>query len=178
VEKSMARKSVIQIKKDENKILSALKKNARGSIEEIAKKYHFSRQKVWRIIKRLEEANEIWGYYTVVDDEKNNRKRFVILIKRSTEPIDDAIQKIIDLTLHKKGEKIGIEIESSSYLHGRYDWMFVITADDIKSVSRFSNLLVKEYQIWISEVHILEDIFQIKKCGIVNPNADKLKKLI
>lgn len=174
----MARKSIKQIKKDENKILSALKQNARGSIEDIAKKYHFSRQKVWRIIKRLEESKEIWGYYTVVDEEKLNRKRFIILIKRSTEPIDNAIQKIIDLTLHEKGEKLGIEVEASSYLHGRYDWMFIITAEDMRNVKRFSHLLIKEYQIWISEVHIIEDIFSVKKCGIVNPNVDKLKEII
>lgn len=171
----MARKSEKQIKKDESKILAALKQNARGSIENIAKKYHFSRQKVWRIIKRLEETKEIWGYYTVVDEEKLDRKRFIILITRSTEPIDNAIQKIIDLTLHKKGAEIGIEVESSSYLHGRYDWMFIISADDMKSAKRFSHLLIKEYQMWVNEVHILEDIFPIKKCGIVNPNAEKLK---
>jgi len=172
----MARKSINQIKKDENKILAALKQNARGSIEDIAKKYHFSRQKVWRIIKRLEETKEIWGYYTVVDEEKLKRKRFIILIKRSTEPIDNAIPKIIELTLYKKGEDIGIEVESSSYLHGRYDWMFIITAPDMKSVKRFNNLLIKEYQIWISEVHIIEDIFQVRKCGIVNPNVGKFKE--
>jgi DNA-binding Lrp family transcriptional regulator len=174
----MARKSINQIKKDENKILTALKQNARGSIEDIAKKYHFSRQKVWRIIKRLEESKEIWGYYTVVDEEKLNRKRFIILIKRSTEPIDNAIQKIIDLTLHEKGKEIGIEVEASSYLHGRYDWMFIITAKDMKNVKRFSHLLIKEYQVWISEVHIIEDIFSVKKCGIVNPNVDKLKEIV
>lgn len=171
----MARKSEKQIKKDESKILTALKQNARGSIEDIAKKYHFSRQKVWRIIKRLEETKEIWGYYTVVDEEKLDRKRFIVLITRSTEPIDDAIQKIIDLTLHKRGAEIGIEVESSSYLHGRYDWMLMITAKDMKSAKQFNHLLIKEYQMWINEVHILEEIFPIKKCGIINPNADKLK---
>ena len=173
----MARKSVKQIKKDEDKILNALKKNARGSIEDIAKKYHFSRQKVWRIIKRLEEKKEIWGYYTVVDDEKLGKKRFIILIKRSTEPIDDAIAKIMDVTLHEKAEQIGVEVESSSYLHGRYDWYFIVTAEDMKSVKRFSHLLIKEYQVWISEVHIMEDIFPIKKSGILNPNTSKFKEL-
>jgi DNA-binding Lrp family transcriptional regulator len=174
----MARKSIKQIKKDENKILTALKQNARGSIEDIAKNNRFSRQKVWRIIKRLEESKEIWGYFTVVDEDKIHRKRYIILIKRSTEPIDNAIQKIIDLTMHEKGEKIGIEIEASSYLHGRYDWMFIITAEDMKSVKKFSHLLIKEYQIWISEVHILEDIFSVKKCGIVNPHVESLKEFI
>lgn len=174
----MARRSAAQIKKDELKVLEELKKNARGSIEHIAKKYHFSRQKVWRIIKRLEKKEKIWGYNTVVDDERLERKRFIIMIKRSTEPIDDAIPKIIELTMHNKGLKIGVDVECSSYLHGKYDWMFVVTAEDMKSVKQFSHLLTKEYHLWISEVQILEDIFSVKKCGIVNPNMDDLKKMV
>ncbi len=169
----MARKSVKQIKKDEEKILKELKKNARGSIEDIANKYKFSRQKVWRIIKRLEEKGKIWGYFTVVDNEKLQQERFYILIKRSTEPIDDAIQKIIDLTMHNIGESIGVEVEGSSYLHGIYDWIFIVNAPDMKSVKRFSNILTKEYNLWIAEVQILQDIFPIKKSGIVNPNMKK-----
>jgi DNA-binding Lrp family transcriptional regulator len=174
----MARRSVAQIKKDEEKILEDLKKNARGSIEQIASKHKFSRQKVWRIIKRLEKKKKIWGYYTVVDDEKLEKKRFFILIKRSTEPIDDAIPKIIDLTMYEKGMDIGVYVECSSYLHGRYDWVFVVTADNMKSVKRFSHLLTKEYHLWISEVHILEDIFAVKKCGIVNPNMQRIKQIL
>ncbi len=174
----MARRSAAQIKKDELKVLQDLKKNARGSIENIAKKHHFSRQKVWRIIKRLEKKEKIWGYNTVVDDEKLERKRFIIMIKRSTEPIDDAIPKIIDLTMHNRGITVGVDVECSSYLHGKYDWMFVVTAEDMKSVKQFSHLLTKEYHLWISEVQILEDIFPVKKCGIVNPNMDELKKIV
>ncbi len=174
----MARKSVKQIKKDEEKILKELKKNARGSIEEIANKYKFSRQKVWRIIKRLEESEKIWGYFTVVDDEKLQQERFIILIRRSTEPIDDAIQKIIDLTMHNMGENIGVEVECSSYIHGIYDWIFIVNAPDMKSVKRFSHMLTKEYNLWIAEVQILQDIFPVKKSGIVNPNMKKLKEFI
>jgi DNA-binding Lrp family transcriptional regulator len=172
----MARKSAIQIKKDEEKVLKELKTNARGSIEDIAKKYKFSRQKVWRIIKRLEDTKKIWGYNTVVDEEKMDQQRFIILIKRSTEPVDNAIQKIIDLTMHDMGEKIGVKVECSSYLHGRYDWMFIVTAKDMKSIKRFSHLLTKEYTVWISEVHIMQDIFPVRKCGIVNPNMKKFKE--
>jgi len=174
----MARKSAKQIKKDEEKILAELKRNARGSIEDIAKKYTFSRQKVWRIIKRLEEKGKIWGYFTVVDDEKLQQERYFVLIKRSTEPIDDAIQKIIDLTMEDIGETVGVEVECSSYLHGIYDWVFVVTAPDMKSVKRFSHLLTKEYNLWIAEIQILQDIFPVKKCGIANPNMKKLREFI
>jgi len=173
----MARKSVEQIKKDELKILKSLKENARGSIENISNKYKFSRQKVWRIIKRLEENKKIWGYCTVTDDEKLNLKRFIILIKRSTEPVDDAIQKIIDFTIDDYSDKMEIEIIDSCYLHGHYDWMFSVTAQDMKDVKRFTHLLSKEYQLWINEIQVLQNIFPVKKCGIFNPNMNEIKEL-
>ena len=173
----MARKSVEQIKKDELKVLKSLKENARGSIENISNKYKFSRQKVWRIIKRLEKNKKIWGYSTVTDDEKFDLKRFIILIKRSTEPVDDAIQKIIDFTIDDYSDKMEIEIIDSCYLHGHYDWMFTLTAQDMKNVKRFTHLLSKEYQLWINEILVLQNIFPVKKCGIFNPNMNEIKEL-
>lgn len=173
----MARKSAEQIRKDELKVLKSLKQNARGSIENISKKYEFSRQKVWRIIKRLEQNKKIWGYFTVTDDKKLEQKRFIILIKRSTEPVDDAIQKIIDFTMEDHSDKIDIDVVCSSYLHGHYDWMFIVTSHDMKNVKRFTHLLSKEYQLWISEILVLQNIFPVKKCGIFNPNMEEIKEL-
>ncbi|MDG6217938.1 MAG: Lrp/AsnC family transcriptional regulator [Candidatus Thermoplasmatota archaeon] len=173
----MARKSVEQMKKDELKIIQSLKQNARGSIEIISKKYKFSRQKVWRIIKRLEKSKKIWGYYTVTDDEKLNQKRFVILIKRSTEPVDDSIQKIMDFTMTDHTKDLNVDIECSSYLHGHYDWLFIIAVEDMKDVKRFTHLLSKEYQLWINEILVLQDIFPLKKYGIFNPNIKKIEEL-
>ena len=174
----MAKSSEKQIQEDEKKIIEELRKNARGSIDNIAKKCGFSRQKVWRIIKRLEENKDVWGYNAIIDINKINMKKFLILIKRSTEPIDDAISKIIKLTMHKKGEELGVYVECSSYLHGRYDWMLGILARDMPSLKRFTHILEKEYQQVISEVHVMEDIFTVKKCGIVNPNVNKLREFV
>ncbi|MCK4347230.1 MAG: Lrp/AsnC family transcriptional regulator, partial [Thermoplasmatales archaeon] len=114
----------------------------------------------------------------VADNEELNLNRYIILIKRSTEPIDDAISKIIELTMHRRGEEIGVNVECSSYLNGRYDWMFVLTAEDIKSVKKFSDILTKEYHSVISDIHIMEDIFSVKKCGMVNPHMEKLREFI
>jgi len=174
----MAKTSKEQIIKDERKILDELKKNARENIDNISDKCKFSRQKVWRIINRLEENKTIWGYTAIVDNEKVDLKRFIVLIRRSTEPVDDAISKIIDLTLHKKGEDIGVKIECSSYLHGRYDWLLVITGKDLPSIKKFSHVLEREYHTVISEILIIEDIFQVTKCGITNPNLDRLREFL
>ena len=57
----MVKTSQDQIEKDEQRILQELQKNAKESIDTIAKNCGFSRQKVWRIIKRLEQNEIVWG---------------------------------------------------------------------------------------------------------------------
>ena len=78
----MAKNSIKQIEEDEKKVINELLKNANKSINEIAKICGFSRQKVWRIIKNLEKNHTIWGYTAIVDEEKQNLKNYILLIKR------------------------------------------------------------------------------------------------
>ncbi len=78
---------------DEKKVIETLEKNAKENIETIAKKCGFSRQKVWRIIKNLEKQKVIWGYSTISDEEIQGMKHFILIIKRSTIPIELAIKK-------------------------------------------------------------------------------------
>ena len=56
----MARSSMKQIEKDEMKIILELQKNARESIDKIADRCNFSRQKVWRIMNKLEEKLQMF----------------------------------------------------------------------------------------------------------------------
>ena len=83
----MPKSSKKQIDDDEKKFLKELQQNSGDSIDNIAKKCGFSRQKVWRIKKRLEKNNTIWGYNAVVDDEKLGLKMYQILLKRSPVPL-------------------------------------------------------------------------------------------
>ena len=76
----MPKNSVKQIEKDEIKILGELTKNANKSINDIAKSCGFSRQKVWRVINNLEKNHTIWGYVAVVNQEKLNKKRYLMLM--------------------------------------------------------------------------------------------------
>ena len=174
----MAKNGKKQTYEDEKKVIAELQKNARESINKIAENCGFSYQKVGRVIHNLEENKKIWGCYAVVDNEELDLKRYIILIKRSTEPIDNSISKIIDLTMDRRGKEIRVNVECSSYLNGHYDWMFVLTAEDIKSVKKFSGILTKEYQSVISDIHIMEDIFSVKKCGMVNPHMEKLRDFL
>ena len=55
----MPKNSSEQIDVDEKKVIRELQRNSKESIDKIAKKCGFSRQKVWRIIKRLEKNKTI-----------------------------------------------------------------------------------------------------------------------
>lgn len=173
----MPKSSKQQIDKDEKKVIAELQINARESTDKIAKKCGFSRQKIWRIIKRLEKNKTIWGYCTVVDDKKLDVKRYLMLIKSSPKPVNDLIDKISDLTLLNKGKEMGINVQSGGYIHGNYDWVLVFTAKNTKHAKKFSELLFNEYSSIINKIDIMEYIFPIKKYGITNPEVNKLQEL-
>src|SRR4030043_1629205 len=92
----MAKSSVKQIEKDEKKILDELSKNANKSINDIAESCGFSRQKVWRVINNLEKNHTIWGYVAVVDEEKLDKKSYIMLVKRTNKPItQELVNRIV-----------------------------------------------------------------------------------
>ena len=82
----MSKYSKEQIDLDEKKVIRELEKNAKESIDKIAKNCECSRQKVRRIIKRLEKDKTIWGYHAVVDDNKIGLQQYFVLIKRTNKP--------------------------------------------------------------------------------------------
>jgi DNA-binding Lrp family transcriptional regulator len=175
----MPKRSRQQIAEDEKKILAELQKNANESIDTIAKHCKFSRQKVWRSIKRLEHDHYIWGYTAITDDAKQDRKHYVALIKKTTKPLDEATTnsaastKLQDLVLSE-----GITIESSFYVHGQYDWIITFTAADIQHAKRFCEMLNITFTGYIAKITLEETLFWVRRQGIFNPEAKKLKEFI
>ena len=174
----MARSSKTQIYEDEIKIIAELKKNARESIDEIAKRCGFSRQKVWRIINRLEENKTIWGYSAICDDEKLNQKSYMMLIKKTNEPIEKLTDQIISREIEEKIHDIGITIESSNYLNGTYDWVICFTAKDIIHAKKFKEVFNKLFMKHVAETILMERIFSVKKSEIQNPNIKRIKEFV
>ncbi len=171
----MARNSMKQIEEDENKVLKELSNNANKSVNEIAKKCGFSRQKVWRIIKNLESEKTIWGYVAITNEEKLGKKEFIVIIKRTNLPLNkNFVDKIIQRKLDKESQESEIEIMTSAYVNGSYDWVICFCAKDIKEAKRFCENLNKTFEGHIAELHLLEKMFAVKKCGIENPDIDRL----
>lgn len=172
----MAKSSTKQIEKDEKKILKELSKNANKSINDIAKTCGFSRQKVWRIINNLEKNKTIWGYTAVIDQEKLNKKRFLMLMKRSNKPISkELLDLILSRNLANEVRKTGLEITNSIYTNGLYDWIVSFNAANIIEAKSLVEKFNKLFEGYILEVHLLEEMFSTVSNGIENPDIKKLK---
>jgi len=175
----MAKSSKKQIYEDELKVITELQKNAKESIDIIATNCGFSRQKVWRIIKTLEEDKTIWGYAAIVNEEKQGLKSYMILIKRTTLPIDEKLaDKIITRQLENSASEIDIKIEHSMLTHGTFDWVICFKAKDMMHAKKFNEIVNSTYWGYIGEVHMMEALFPIRKQGILNPDIQKLKEFL
>ena len=171
----MPKNSVKQIEQDEKRILGELLKNANKSINDIAENCRFSRQKVWRVIKNLEKNHTIWGYTTVVDEEKLNNKGYILFIKRNNKTFPDKlIKKIIDRDLTNNGKKIDAEITNSFFTHGIYDWVICFNANDIREAKSFIEEVNKLYGEYISESYLIEKMFTAVSSRVTNPEIKKL----
>ena len=173
----MPKSSKEQIDADEKKVIREIKINSKDSIDKIAKRCGFSRQKVWRIIKKLEENKTIWGYNAVIDDEKLKEKKYIFLLKRNNKPISPEKLEIATSGIVKKElEKKGIEIDFTLLVHGDYDLVVCATTPSIKETIILSNIFSSTFGEYISDIKILDVIFPIQKGGLDNPNILELKE--
>ncbi len=101
------------------------------------------------------------------------------MIKRTLEKLDEkTVDKIISIETEELAKKYGITIESSAYIHGEYDWMLTIIADDIKQVKRFTELLLTMYPSGTKNIIILQTMIFIRKNYVLNPDRKKLKQFL
>ncbi|MEF8848648.1 MAG: Lrp/AsnC family transcriptional regulator, partial [Candidatus Thermoplasmatota archaeon] len=136
-------------------------------------KLGFSRQKAWRIIKRLEKTKEIWGYTTIVDQEKSDWETFLLLIK-SKSPHSDFIKKVLNQV--KKSEEAEVDIIDVFFLHGSFDWFVMFSGENIKKAQRFMGFLEKNYGDYLLNIKLHENIFPLMKGGKLNPNVDEINE--
>jgi DNA-binding Lrp family transcriptional regulator len=160
---------------DEKRILVKLQKHSKHDINTIVEDCGFSRQKVQRIIAQLEKNKVIWGYTTVTDEKKQELLKYLLLVKRSMKKIDkETAKKIAYLQFDEEYIKHGIIIETSSYLHGEYDWMILFTAKNLRDAKKFSNLLVENYPAVIVKINLMQILHSSKTHYIMNPTPEAL----
>jgi len=163
-----------KIDEDERKLLMILHQNSDHNIEHIAKKCGFSTQKLLRIKKRLEKNKTIWGY-TVISDYKNfDLNHFIVLFKRTTNPLNkETIEDVTKGFLEDSFPEGNINIENVLYVHGDYDWIISFTAPDTLTMKQFCDKLIKKFGKFIESYSVHQTIIPIRKNGIKNPSAQK-----
>jgi len=175
----MSKSSREQIEQDEKKILFELVKNSHENIDTIAKHCGFSRQKTWRFIKQLEAKGLIWGYTAIFNEDKLGLTHFMLMVKRTAKQLEEkTVNIIVSRRLEDLVKKIGITIESSSYVHGEYDWIITFTAKDIKQAKKFSDSVVALHPGIIEKITIMQTLMFIRKQYILNPDKKKLKEFL
>jgi DNA-binding Lrp family transcriptional regulator len=174
----MAKKNKKEIIHDEIKVLNALERNSNSSIDSIAKNCGFSRQKVWRIIKDLEQRKIIWGY-TAIDDEKaKNLTHFTLLIKRTTKSFEDDVHKEVMFDEIDNIPSGLVTVENIYVAHGMYDWVITFYAPYLVTAKKFVDMLFNRRSDYIKEYFLLETIVPIRKNGIKNPRIKDLVNYI
>ena len=153
----MPKNSAKQIKNDEQDVIKQLIQDSRQSPHEIAKKLGFSRQKVWRIIKKLEKEKKIWGYTTVIDEEVTNTNIYFALGK-ATLPDGKIIEKLIVNTKNENSSKYNIRVLYVFYLNGYYDWICIYSAENIREAKKYLNYIQREYSPMIENMILLENL--------------------
>jgi DNA-binding Lrp family transcriptional regulator len=165
------------IQTDEMKVLHFLEQHVKENIDELAKKCGFSRQKISRIIKNLEEKKTIWGYAAITDDNAKNLKHFVLLVKRNTVPFDDSFKK--ELIFDKLDTyRPGVIIDNISLTHGQFDGIVCFYAPALIDAKILVRELFKRIGKYFDNHMLLESLFPIRKNGFKNPQIKDLVNFI
>ncbi|HWR27810.1 MAG TPA: Lrp/AsnC family transcriptional regulator [Candidatus Thermoplasmatota archaeon] len=173
--KTTPKRIIEQLSQDEVQILTALQKNSKDSVSSIAKYCGFSRQKVKRILTRLENDNVIWGYTAIIDEKKQGLLKYVLLIRRSMDKIDkNTAEKITFQIYDEDYEKLGITIESWYLIHGEYDWMIIFTSQNLRDAKKFSTLLIEKYPNIIVKINLMQILHSPKTHHIISPTPESL----
>jgi len=174
----MSKRSKEQIDIDERKVINELQKNCRVIIDKLSERCGCSRQRAGRIIKQLEENNTIWGYHAVVDQSKLDLKRYLILLKRLPNPMKkEALDAMVKGKL-KDITEIGVCVDSSFFVHGMYDWVLNVTANNIRQIKQFCEILKKRLSGHLFDIQVLEVLFPIKEDCIDNPKPEGINDFL
>jgi len=127
----------------------------------------------------LEKNQYIWGYTAVVDEEKNNLSHFILLIKKTPEPLNKKVtNKIESMKIEDFVSNLDVTIESSCLVHGTYDWVISFIAPDIKEAKKFCDALMNEFPRIIKDADLLQTLYFVRRHQIFNPNRKKLSDIM
>ncbi len=174
----MTKTTAEQYLNDEKMVIAELQRNGRERLEIISKNCGFSRQKVWRIIKKLEEDGRIWGYSAIVGAEGQELQKFMLSLKRTNKGFTEKeVNEIVTTRLKDLKKEVGIEVISSYYLQGEYDMVTIFTAKDLLQAKRFCHELMRKFPKVLG-YQLSRILFTVREQYTENPKIMEFKEFL
>ena len=160
------------MQKSIKKIIDVIKNNATLTFNQIAEKTKLTRHTVSRVMNYMHDKKIIWGTYTVIDPEYNDKKTFILLItgKSNTDKNHELVKYF---RKEWRETNNNLSILYSGILHGKYDIIIIFNAKDIFEARRFFSNIFKNQITNIQSHIILENLITVRCCEHINPNLDK-----
>ena len=160
-----------ELKRD---LLKCLIEDPTRSVNEIAEKLNTSRQMIWRKKKELENDKVIWGYTTVIDENKVDRELYLAHFK--LRPLS---KKLIDLIIErmrsrKPEEEEGVSITEIFYAGANFDCFIKFSAPNTKTARKYyEGLRITYGDYFLENPELYQIAFVVTKMGKLNPELQK-----
>jgi len=158
----------------DDRIIDALLMDPTKSMREIARDLNTYRQTLWRKKKKMEEENIIWGYTAVIDEEKQGKVTFLILMKMKP-MMKEMAELIVRRVKRNEPAKMGIRQIDLFQVNGEYDWVLRFSAPDHATARTYFDTLRALYVDYLLDKPVLVNVnFILVAEGKRNPEIDRL----
>jgi DNA-binding Lrp family transcriptional regulator len=117
---------------NEIKLLQALENNARIDLKDLCDELNQNEYKVNEELVRLEEANIICGYHTVINWDKTNKENVTALIEVGATPKRDSGYDDIAKKIYRYPE-----VSTMYLMSGKMEFIVVINGKSMREVADF-----------------------------------------
>jgi len=114
------------------KMLKAIEKNSRFSIEELASEIGTSVEETIDLVAKMEREHIICGYHSIINWDKTNNETVTALIEVRATPQRDLGFDQIARRIYRFEE-----VDSVYLMSGGYDFLVLIAGKSMKEISRF-----------------------------------------
>jgi DNA-binding Lrp family transcriptional regulator len=169
--------SMAQLEIDERRIGYELLKDPTLDAGTIATRLGLSKQKVWRVIKKMEKGGVILSHPSSLNPRKMGKRTFLLLFERSSRPMDNRfVELVLRPRIIEETEQKGIKavVEDSYYLNGVHDWAIIITVDEHKDLLKWIELWRRDYAEYYTKISQSEIMWIHQRNSILNKDMKEL----
>lgn len=127
-------------------VFDVLENDPSMTMEEIGEVCGFSKQKVWRIMKKLRERNVILGDVSNLNPLAIGKRMFIIRMERSNHAIDSKLialwnDRCIMIDIMAKEYGLSVCAHDSYYMFSTYEWTTIVSTDSIQDLMRYIDII-------------------------------------